>query len=38
MLAAGIKFNDEIEFVCEGENEEEALAGFVLVIQNGLGE
>ena len=38
VLAAGIKYNDEIEFVCEGEDEEEALAGIVLVIQNGLGE
>ena len=38
VLAAGIKYNDEIEFVCEGEEEEEALAGIVLVIQNGLGE
>jgi Phosphotransferase system, HPr-related proteins len=35
---AGIKYNDEIEFVCEGEDEEEALAGIVLVIQNGLGD
>lgn len=38
VLAAGIKYNDEIEFVCEGEDEEEALAGIVSVIQNGLGE
>ena len=35
VLAAGIKYNDEIEFVCEGEDEEEALAGIVSVIQNG---
>ena len=38
VLAAGIKYNDEIEFVCEGEDEEEALAGIVSVIQNGVGE
>ena len=38
VLAAGIKCNDEIEIVCEGEDEEEALAGIVLVIQNGFGE
>ena len=38
VLAAGIKYNDEIEFVCEEKMKEEALAGIVLVIQNGLGE
>ena len=38
VLAASVKYNDEVEFVCEGEDEEEALAGIVSVIQSGLGE
>lgn len=38
VLAASVKCNDEVEFVCEGEDEQEALAGIVAVIRNGLGE
>ena len=38
VLSAKVQYGDEIEFVCEGEDEEEALAGIVSVIQNGLGE
>ncbi len=38
VLGACIKSGDEIELVCEGEDEEEALAELVGVIENGLGE
>lgn len=38
VLGACIKSGDEIEFVCEGEDEEEALAALVAAVENGLGE
>lgn len=38
VLGACIKSGDEIELVCEGEDEEEALKSIVAVIENGLGE
>ena len=38
VLGACVKFGDEIEMVCEGEDEEEALAYLVAAIENGLGE
>lgn len=38
VLGACIKSGDEIEMVCEGEDEEEALQAIVSVIENGLGE
>ena len=38
VLGACIKSGDEIEFVCEGEDEEEALAALVTAVENGLGE
>ena len=38
VLAAGIKYNDEIEFVCEGEDEREALKTLVQAVEDGLGE
>lgn len=38
VLGACIKCGDEIEFVCEGEDEQEALTALVSAIENGLGE
>lgn len=38
VLGACIKSGDEIELVCEGTDEEEALAALVAVIEDGLGE
>lgn len=38
VLGACIKSGDEIEMVCEGEDEEEALAAMIAAIENGLGE
>lgn len=38
VLGACIKCGDEIELICEGIDEEEALSGIVEAIQNGLGE
>lgn len=38
VLGACIKCGDEIEFVCEGEDEEEALKALVAVVESGLGE
>ena len=38
VLGACIKSGDEIELVCEGEDEQEALAALVNAIENGLGE
>ena len=38
VLGACIKCGDEIEFVCEGEDEEKALEGLVAVVESGLGE
>ena len=38
VLGACIKSGDEIELVCEGEDEQEALAALVHAIENGLGE
>ena len=38
VLEAGGKCGDEIEFVCDGEDEEEALKALVTAIENGLGE
>lgn len=37
-LGAGIKSGQEIEFVCEGEDEEAALKAMVTVVESGLGE
>ena len=37
-LGAGIKSGDEIELICEGEDEKEALASLVGAIEGGLGE
>jgi phosphocarrier protein HPr len=38
VLGACIKTGDEIEIICDGEDEEEALLTLVNVIINGLGE
>lgn len=38
VLGACIKSGDEIELVCDGEDETEALAALVAAIENGLGE
>lgn len=38
VLGACVKCGDEIEFVCEGEDEEEALKALVEIVERGLGE
>ncbi|MBR6771186.1 MAG: HPr family phosphocarrier protein [Lachnospiraceae bacterium] len=38
VLGACVKCGDEVEFFCEGEDEEEALKTLILAIENGLGE
>ena len=38
VLGACIKSGDEIELICEGADEEQALASLVEVIEDGLGE
>ena len=38
VLGACIKCGDEIEFVCEGEDEDKALEALVAVVVSGLGE
>lgn len=38
VLGACVKSGDEIELVCEGEDEETALAELVKAIEDGLGE
>ena len=38
MLGACIKKGDEIELICEGEDEDKALSEMVAAIEGGLGE
>ncbi len=38
VLGACIKCGDEIELICEGEDEQEALEALVKVVESGLGE
>lgn len=38
VLGACVKCGDEIELICEGEDEEQALSGLVKLIEEGLGE
>lgn len=38
VLGACVKSGDEIELICEGEDEEEALESLVAAIEGGLGE
>ena len=38
VLGACVKCGDEIEFYCEGADEQEALAALVAAVEDGLGE
>jgi len=38
VLGACVKFGDELEFVCNGHDEQEALDALVALIESGLGE
>lgn len=38
VLGAKVKSGSELEFICEGEDEEEALAAVVRLVKEGLGE
>ena len=38
VLGACIKKGDEIELICEGEDEQEAMAAMLGIIEDGLGE
>lgn len=38
VLGAGVKNGFELEFVCSGEDEEEALKAIIETVKNGLGE
>ena len=38
VLGACIKCGDEIEFICDGKDEEEALSAMLRVVGGGLGE
>ena len=38
VLGACIKSGDEVEFICEGEDEEQALSAIIKVVEDGLGE
>ncbi len=38
VLGSCVKCGDEIEFVCEGEDEQEAIERLVAVVESGLGE
>ena len=38
VLGACVKSGDEIEFVCEGADEQEALEAMVRIVEDGLGE
>ena len=38
VLGACVKSGDEIEFICEGEDEKEALDSMIEVVKSGLGE
>ena len=38
VLGACVKTGDEIEFVCEGSDEEDALTAMVAAVESGLGE
>ena len=38
VLGACVKCGDEIEFVCEGDDENEALEALVSAVESGLGE
>lgn len=38
VLGACVKCGDEIEFVCDGPDEEEAMEGMIRLVESGLGE
>lgn len=38
VLGACVKYGDELEFVCDGADEQEALDALVSLIESGLGE
>ena len=38
VLGACIKCGDELEFICEGKDEEEALSAMLKAVNDGLGE
>lgn len=38
VLGACIKLGDEIELTCDGEDEQEAMAAMVKIVEDGLGE
>lgn len=38
VLGACIRSGTELEFICEGEDEDAAMAGITTVVENGLGE
>lgn len=38
VLGACIKCGDELEFICEGNGEEEALSAILKLVEDGLGE
>lgn len=38
VLGACVKSGDEVEFICEGEDEKEALAAMIKAVEDGLGE
>lgn len=38
VLGACVKSGDEVEFMCEGEDEEAALAAIIRAVEGGLGE
>ena len=37
VLGAGVRYGDEIEIICEGEDEQEALETVIAVIEDGFG-
>lgn len=37
VLGAGVRYGDEIEIICEGEDEQEALDKMIAVIEDGFG-
>ncbi|RZS92665.1 HPr family phosphocarrier protein [Cuneatibacter caecimuris] len=38
VLGACVKSGDEVEFICDGPDENEALAAIIKIIEDGLGE
>ena len=38
ILSAGVKYGDEIELICDGSDEQEALETLLVMIMDGLGD